>query len=300
MVEKIKKISGGLLKTPADKRDFSYTKVFGAIPLAELPEEDFMVAEAIKVENQKESDFCTAYGSSSVSEDQEDIDLDPLYTFAKTKQIMGDWKGWGADLRTAMKAGVKFGFLEKKDSLYTIDDERDKISNWNNWPVELDEKAAPYRKHSYFKVDGPYNTFDSFRAFLWANRAKKQSILTGVMWRSEWIEAKNGIIPNFPSVPMFGHAFKICGQKTIEHELYLVAVLSNGEEIGDKGIFYFNRLVANRDFTYGGYVFNDMMAAEAKKKSWNWYQKILGIIQSFLKQQNTSDNIGMAWMNKFL
>ena len=59
---------GGLKPLKPDKRDFSYQKVFGSIKAEALPDFDFVVAEPIKIENQKETDFCTGYASSSVSE----------------------------------------------------------------------------------------------------------------------------------------------------------------------------------------------------------------------------------------
>ena len=148
-----KEISGGLNPTPIDNRDFRLEKVFGKIPIMELPEEDFTVAEPLFIEDQKGSDYCAACAASSVMETTEKIDLDPLYAFAKAKQISGEWRSWGLDLRTICKAMVKFGCIAKKDSPYTINDKRETIANWENWPKDLDFKASFHRQKSYFRVD---------------------------------------------------------------------------------------------------------------------------------------------------
>jgi len=277
-------MKGGLLPLPKDNRDFSFGKAFGTIDLKEIPA-NFVVAEPLKIEDQKETDFCAGEASSSVSEDQEGVDLCPLYAFAKIKQIMGDWRGWGADLRSTCKAAVKFGFIKKEDSPFTLEKERDFLANWQNWPKALDDYALEHRKKSYFKPDGYPETFDSFRAALWQNREVKRSVLTGVRWRSDWESAKRGIIPNFPSTPLFGHALKIFGQKDIMGEPYLMAQLSNGRGIGDFGIFYFSREVINRDFTYGAYLFEDMDSEEAKKICWPLWRRIWEIIKKIIWQR---------------
>lgn len=255
---------GGLLQLPKDNRDFSFGKAFGTIDLKEIPN-NFVVAEPLKIENQGGTDFCTGYASSSVSEDQEGVDLCPLYAFAKIMQVRGDWMVWGSDLRSACKAAVRFGFIKKDDSPFTLKEGRNFLANWNNWPKEMDKKAEVYRKKSYFRVN---DSFDAFRSALWQNRGHRCSIITGTRWRSGWTEAKGGIIFDFPSRFQFAHALKIYGQKEIDGQLYLMAQLSNGEGIGDRGTFYFSREVINRDFTYGAYMFHDIDPDEAKKICW--------------------------------
>jgi len=275
--EKIK-MGWGLRELPPDSRDFSFGKAFGVIDLKDIPA-NFVVAEPIKIEDQKETDFCTGYASSSVSEDQEGVDLDPLYAFAKIKQVQGSPEKWGANLRDTCKAAVKFGFIEKTDSPFTLEKGRDFLADYRNWPEALDEKAKVHRKKSYFKIDGYKEIFDALRAALWMNRDKKKSILTGVGWRDRWNGAEGGIIPDYLTDPIAGHALKIFGQKDIGGELYLIAQLSNGRDVGDFGIFYFSRKVINRDFTYGAYIFEDMSPEEAKKICWSALRKILEAIK---------------------
>ena len=85
----MEKFIGGLLPLPKDKKDFSFGSVFGSADLAELPLE-FRIGTPLQIKNQFNSDMCTAFGSSSVSEDQEGVLLSPEYIFAKTKQIAGE------------------------------------------------------------------------------------------------------------------------------------------------------------------------------------------------------------------
>lgn len=275
------KMGFGLLELPPDSRDFSLGAVFGRIPIEEVPDTDFIVSEPLKIEDQKRTDFCTGFAVSSVSEDQEGIDLDPLFAFAKIKQVRGEFDLWGANLRDACKAAVKFGFIKKEDSPFTLEKGRDFLANWKNWPKELDEKALEHRKASYFAIDGYKDLFDAIRASMWQHRAEKRSILVGCRWEDEWTPAEGGIIPKNPGTEGSGHAFKIFGQKVINGELYLVAQLSNSGSIGDKGIFYFPKEVIIRKLTFGAYMFKDLSPEEAKKVAWPLWRRILETIKNF-------------------
>ncbi len=282
MTEK-NKISGGLLRLPKDGRDFSLTKLGAMI---ELPQEDFIVAEPLKIKDQLDSDMCVAFASCAVSEDQEGVILSPEFFFSQIKKMKGDWVSWGADLRTACKVAVSIGFLEDSFNPYKLGEkDRNFIANWKNWEIgKFEENAKKHRKKSYFKVDGSYDTFNNIRAALWANRAAKQSIKTGSIWDSSWTNAENGIIPKVKGTPQYGHAFKLYGQKMIGDEFYLVAQLSNGEEIGDKGIFYFPREVVNREFKFGNFMDIDIDPEKAKKIVWSLRRIMWERIKKVLKQ----------------
>lgn len=271
----------GLRPLPPDNKDFSYQKVFGAV---KVPDIDFGVGIPLKIEDQKETDYCAAMASSSVAEDHEEIDLDPLFSFAAIKSIDKQPQEWGSDLRSTCKAATKIGFIEKKDSPYTIDDPREKIVYLNNWPSGLIEKAEKHKQASYFRVDEGKDIYEAFRGALWQNRATRCSILTGVVWREGWTKAPNGIIPLEETEQWFGHAMKIFGQKTINEKIYLMAQLSNGTEEGDKGLFYFPKEVINRDFTLGAFQFNDMPVEEAKKKTWSKWQRFIETLKKYLEE----------------
>ncbi len=284
-----KELKGGFIPDKPSNKDFSYTKQFGAI--TKLPTEDFLVAEPLKIKDQKNSDMCVAYGLCAVSEDQENMELSPEWFFSQIKKAMGDWKTWGAGIKDGCKVAVKVGFLPERLETYSLGEaDRDAIANWNNWP-DLTKEALSQRKQAYFKADGQKDTFDSFRATLYANKSEKRSIITGVIWQNHWLGAKNGIIPKEKGSSMFGHAFKIFGQKTINKEIYLIAQLSNGESVGDKGIFYFPREVINRDFIYGGWTFKDIDPSEVKAKQWSIWQKLLWSYQELLKDIKGTINL---------
>ena len=287
MIHEYKNIGGGLQALPKDDRDFSFGAIFGLPKLEELPDE-YSVAKPLKIKDQGYSDMCTAYALTAVSEDQELVELNPFYTFGKTKQIMGEWESWGADLRSACKSAVNYGFIPADGIIKVPDDEdRDKAANWENWPQETDQEAARHKKRSYFGVTGQYDTFDNLRATLWQNRAEERSVIAGCVWRNEWTQAGGGIIPRSYGDRGFGHAFKVFGWKKIDEELYLIAQLSNGAEIGDGGIFYFPRDTVNKEFTFGLFTFKDMPREEAeylhKKKLAGFVGRILLAIGAFLR-----------------
>lgn len=263
---KEKEIRGGLTPTLLDERDFSLTTVFGAVPTEELPDSNFFVGEPLEIKDQGRSDLCTAFALCSVSEDQEMLQLSPEYTFFKTKQLQGgDPMSYGADLRTACKTAVKYGFLESQYNPFRVSDfDRESVVDPKNWDPELDMLAWDHAKLSFFKVDGPHDTFDNIRTAMYSHRVEARSVFTGCNWRKRWTHAKDGIIPkdltpdDIKKGNYFGHAFKIFGWKWINNEVYLVAQLSNGTDIGDKGIFYFPREVVNREFDFGAFTFRDV------------------------------------------
>jgi len=271
-----KEIGGGLLPQKADPRDFKLSKVLGAINLSYLPDE--FILEGLRVEDQRETDLCTAYAITSASELQEGVELSPYYQFAKTKQIEGNPDSWGATLRGACKSAVQYGSLEEKDMPADKTGDPKDFRDFRTWSLQSDMLARKHRKESFFEVDkGSYDSlFDAIKAAIWEHKITKKVVKVGVKWRNEWTSALGGFIPLFYGEYGFGHAFVIKGWKKTQEEEYLVAHLSNGEDIGDKGIFYFPREVVEREFSprYGLYMFKDMPAAEYKKKNWGWRERL--------------------------
>jgi hypothetical protein len=204
---------------------------------------------------------------TSVSEDQEGVILDPGFTFAMIKRQQGTYKTWGGDLRSGCKVATEIGFIEVGQNPDDFSGKsRDYIANWNNWKLDqLIPLAQQHRKQSYFKADGPFDTFDNFRSHLWANRFEKSSIYTGATWRPGWLYAKDGIIPRHPIAGGVGHAFKLLGQVVINGEPFLVAQNSYGKDAGKDGLHFFAREVVNREFNFGGYMFKDMLREDAEK-----------------------------------
>lgn len=253
---------------PLDKRDFSVGAVLGQINIGEVPNKNFVVAQPILIKDQGESDLCSAYAVTAVSEDQEGEELLPEFQFYKTKSLSGDPDEWGANLRDACKSAVKFGSLPLNGFKPIKGRTRAEVLDGSRWPGHADTVALMHKKETFFNVDGRYDVFDNIRTALWKNRDKKCSIVTGALWRNDWIDAPDGIIPSKYGSSGFGHAFKIFGQKIIKGEPYLVAQLSQGTGVGDNGLFYFNREVTNREIgPYGIFMFYDMPRYEAEKLS---------------------------------
>lgn len=239
-----------LKPTPKDNRDYSHRRTFGAPAVADLPDE-FRVAEPIRIKNQFSTDFCSAFATTAVCEDEDRIEYSPEWLFQKEKELSGDWQSYGADIRTACKAATK-GLLPQGCTDVTLDGHtRDFCANPANWPVILEMQATPHARSSYFKVDGYRDMFDNIRQTMWSQKDMKHSVLVGSIWYNEWY-SPDGIIPKSYSQAFGGHAFKIFGWKQINGEPYLICQNSWGINYGDKGLFYFPRSVVNKEFSYGG------------------------------------------------
>lgn len=123
--------------------------------------------------------------------------------------------------------------------------------------------------------------FDKISSYLWQF---KRASVTGLMWCPEWTTSKDGIIKE-KGTPISGHAFIFIGRKMIDGEPYLVAQLSNGTNIGDKGKFYFKREIVNEMCTFGNFAFIDYPPELLKilhtynlSLRWIWLARILNYL----------------------
>lgn len=263
----------GLRPLKRDPRDFKHSVVFGAAPVT-VPNISFLVAPVEPILDQSNLDFCTGFATASINGSIQGQDFDPNYQFAKTKQVMGEYKTWGADLRSACKGLVKFGSLiaSKSPYFYNPSDKnsktRDFLANWTNWPESLDILAGEFKCGSFFEVDGPGDHFDNARAVLYKNREEKSGILFGVMWRPEWTFAPGGVIPEatYSKPAGEGHALRAYGQEIINGVPYIVVPNSWGKNRGNNGVYYFPRSVINKEIkTFGAFALKDMDAETAKR-----------------------------------
>lgn len=272
--------STGLIMPKRDRRDFSYKKYFGAgLPL-EIP--DFEVGTQFPVKDQGVSDACTAFALASVSEDQEEKELEPAYGFAKTKQIMGSWQSWGADPRSALKSVINYGSLEVGVSPYSFQTNgRNFCADWKNWDPNLDGVAKIHRKHSFMTLDGQGDLFDSIRSIMYQHKdSDRTSAFVGIYWQPEWTYAPGGVVEHYGPDRSLGHALKIVGQKTIDGIPYLKVKNSWNVAVGDAGYYYFSREVANNlVFAYGVF---DISPETVKRETWtlldyfvNWLRKLI-------------------------
>jgi hypothetical protein len=263
------RITEGLQKTPRDEKDFPFGAVFGHAALKDLPLE-YRVADPIVIKDQGQTDMCTAYALTAVSEDQEGIALDPFFTFGQTKKITGETDAWGADLRSACKAGV-VGFLPvqpgKMDTitLPPTQELRDAAAASQDVTEEERAIARRYAKRSFFSVSGPYDPFDNMRSAMWVARAERRSIFTGCDWRETWTDMPEGVVDELGTSPSFGHAVKVFGwESEPAADDRLLLQLSNGTDIGKGGIFSLRRDVVNQAFSYGAFTFMDMPREDAE------------------------------------
>ncbi len=293
-----------------DVRDISHSKICGSIKASELPSDDMFVSEPLEIKNQDinyPSDFCASYGAAEVAEDHEDIALVPEYSFAQAKKLLAIKEAgsdevpddiarkviseFGLQLRDICMAGVNVGFLEREHDPFQCDTEerpaRNFIADWRKWPAELDMFAAEHRQNSFLAVDGPHDTFDNFRMALFQNINKRQSILTGALWRRSWSAAPGGFVDTdtySPAEPGEGHAFKVFGQMNAKGKLWLVAQLSDGPAFGDKGLLYFSREVVNNEFgEFGAFVFNDLPKETARYYAQNGINSSTPLFERFFK-----------------
>ena len=258
----------GLLELKQDDRDFSLGKMFGQAILKDIPD-SYIVKDPIpEVKDQKATDFCSAYASTSSSEKQEGIKLSPEYQFNATKRISGQPEKWGATLRDAMKSFTEYGSVEQsRVDLFMENNgfgkyDRDMIVNFSSWE-DLDFFARKHKKESYFKVDGSYDHFDNIRSAIWKHKKEQSTVVCGILWRIDWNRLDTGIVKDKSNKDGFGHAFEIIGWKQIDKKTYLVARLSNGLNFGDNGTYYLPRNIVNSEMErYGSFMFKDMKREE--------------------------------------
>ncbi len=208
--------------------------------------------------NQIDLDFCTAFTTTELQNALWGIPSDPFYQMAKIKQIRGEYKSYGANLRDAMKSVLKFGSLPLVRAPYTYDAKpedktRDFLANWQNYPTALDNVAMVQKDASFFVVDGTGDVFDNMRSTMWIHRQERRGISLGLFWHNAWTYVKDGIIPDdMPNdADGGGHNMAIVGQKTINGKLYLVAQQTWGDNAGDNGFYYFPRSIINAIYHEG-------------------------------------------------
>ena len=199
----------------------------------------------------------------------------PLYQMAKIKQVRGEYLSYGANLRDACNALVKYGSLPRNKSPYTLmegkptDKDRNFLANWLNWDKALDFIASKYKLGTFFAVNGAYDAFDNCRSALYQNKDTSHAgVLFGLNWRPEWTFAPNGVISDssYTTPTSNGHCVQFVGQKIINGVPYLVLPNTWGEGYGEKGFYYFSREVVNKEALagYGAFTFKKMTLGQAQ------------------------------------
>lgn len=239
--------------------------------------------------NQIELDFCTGFTTAEIQNAIWGIQCDPFYQFAKIKQIRGEYKEWGANLRDAMKSAIKFGSLPSANSPYIHegsrnDKNREFLANWANWPIGLDSMALKQKDLSFFAIDGPNDHFDNIRSALWLHMQERRGVSFGLFWHREWTEARGGIISRLmpQSFDGGGHNMMIVGQKAINGDIHLVFQQSWGPNAGDNGFYYFPRIIVNQLFNMGYGAFTLSNRDKTGMTGASVLSSIIGIINNLL------------------
>ncbi len=174
-------ISSGLRQEKKDERDIKLGALITLPKLEEIPEEYML--EHLEVQDQEDSDFCSAYSTCAISSIQEGFVLDPLYSFAVSKSLSGNEEEWGQTFSYALKSHVKVGAIGKAFAPFTIKD-KDKVRYIKNFPNlnDLYQIAIGQRKKAYVEISGKYDHYDNVRATLWKYRNEKRGAVMGLDW----------------------------------------------------------------------------------------------------------------------
>lgn len=278
-------LQGGLNPKKDDVRDFKLGRITKLPEVEKLPYEFYLFP--LDTEHQGNSDFCSAFSTTGMSELQEGVSLSPEWSFAASKKLSKDKNEWGQDMRTAMKAHVEYGAIKKEDSPFSIDTHSAKfLRDIDNWPEELFEKAKEHKKESYFEVTGQHDHFDNIRATIWKFRNLKRAPGIGLMWG--W-KMDNPFIET-PSQNGYGHMLYAIGWTKEKGKDWIILQNSYGDQVGQNGRYFISREALNPMVErYGSYMFVDLPKDVAKYMSdkgvsmkWSWLIKIVVALKKLL------------------
>lgn len=286
MTELKDKINHGLKPKTHDSRDYKLGIVFKLPALSELPSS--LTIGLPEVRNQRESDFCAAFASSSCSTIQEFAELCPEWIFAATKGMLNDVTSYGLELRDVCKGHALFGCIERAESPFSVDNKPvDFLRNIKNWPPDLFQKALKHKKGSYFSVEdvsNGYDHYDNIRRAMYYFRNENCALIFGTLWG--WDIAQQ--VMTSPCQQGSGHALLGIG-----YDIQGIYVQNSygTENVGLCGRHYFSREVVNASVEmYGAYMFHDMTKEDAQyftvnnmKVTDNWFVQIVKIILNIFK-----------------
>ena len=262
-------MQGGLQPLPKDKRDFG-------LGIFKLPKLDILPKtfehQILGIKNQGQTDFCSAYTTSLLSELQECEELFAPYSFALSKKLSGNPDDWGQNMRYAFKAHVKYGAIATKEVSDSVK-ARDSLSlrHFNTYPGDYADLAKKHLKKSYFKVTGRYDYFDNIRAAIWYFREEKQGVGIGLSF--DW-SPKQYVLDTIEEKG-YGHMMAATGWT----KQGLIVSNSYGLEAGIKGKHIITRKVINHYAkTYGTMMMVDMDPEEVKKiivHQYSFWKKII-------------------------
>lgn len=227
-------MKSGTGPTQIDHRDYDFHRSFGSAvnALASLP--DYTTDAGLTMPNQNEINEqfsppvpALPYGCTSYTTSELAIDLGVPPTLVNPLLIenvtQANIRG-GYDLRQALLVGVKL-------KLFTG------IFNIRAYGQDM---------------------FDAVRTAQVAGGTEKRSVAVGSEWEPIFEQVSNdGLLAtpkNFNDPNITWHAWKICGQKTINGQLYLIGKSLQGPKYGFKGLCYFSRPLFNQLMSVPGSV----------------------------------------------
>jgi hypothetical protein len=242
---------GGLLKTPKEKRGYSFGAIFGYLDPKTLPDE-FTIGEPLEIKNQLNTFTCVAHSFTSLSEFQERVLLAVEYVIKLISQELKDasWVYKGTSLSIINKIAGR-GCIEKSESPYTIaKDGIDKVAEPVNWADTYDILALKHAKKAVFWIGEHGDMFNSIRSALYQFRDEKRAVQTGIMWNTGW---EDFIYIDKKLIQAGGHSFHFIGWKGD----YLKLQNSIGN-IGENGCQYLHKSLVNELLDYGALMCLDM------------------------------------------
>ena len=224
-----------LKKRKADRRDYSHAK---SVKLGADPLQDELLF-LTPILDQGSAAHCTAYSAVSIRQSETSRVYDPEGQWQEELEMGATEEG--TDLQTQLATGVDKGFTFQNSS-------------------SRGDNASAY---FWITKNNGLDIFDSMRR---AIQDMKRPLTAGIMWKNEWDNMSGGIIKDTGQTNLGGHAVKIAGWKQINGIPYLVIQNSWGVSMGDNGLFYFPREVANVVFgSYGIGYWSDDPTQKIKK-----------------------------------
>ena len=281
---------GGLLPLEGDSRDWMLHDHFGVLA---VPFADFACSDDPVILGQTELPLTAALAVGQTCQNRGSEGHDPMYTYAAARHLShkDPTRGWGCDLRSACKAVVRHGLLPAALAPFQPHDGVARWGAWSSWEGmdELHKAASSRKKGAFFAIDPPPRGMDLFDALLSASYGllpARRPIVTGVKWRGEWTLQREGVVPQRPCKGGLLCAVRVLGQRIINEVAHLVVAPNLGRGVGDNGLFYFCREVANREMRYGSFAFRDLAASGIPLLSAGSTQTILdkrGDVEAVLK-----------------
>lgn len=189
-------------------RRFSHHKFFGTTPLSKLPFK--LDRDPGPVFDQQMTLRCTGYGNAAQAYFIHGFQGHPDWQAAKVGQKQGrSVDEYGGDPNACMKSMRDDGFLPATASPLRLETHGPNGTSWRSFQPHLDDIA---RKHDtavgFFKVDGPYDTFNNIKSVLFKAfdpvTKRGQAVDVFGRWMHPWTDAPGGVIdpkPSFGAAP---------------------------------------------------------------------------------------------------